>query len=88
MVGIIILDAQFCVIWTNESLRCYFGLKAADIHGRDKRELIRSKIRHIMMLGDEFEQRVLETYSHNSYVESFSCRVVAGPGREQRWLRH
>lgn len=87
-IGMFILDANFQVVWTNEALRRYFGLKAADVHGKDKRELIRCQIRHIMQRGEEFERRVLETYANNSYVERFECCVEAGPGRERRWLRH
>jgi len=87
-IGIFILDANFRVVWTNEALRRYFGLKADDVHGKDKRKLIRNRIRHIMVWGEEFERRILETYAHNSHVERFECCVKSGPGRERRWLRH
>ena len=87
-VGIFILDGDFRVVWTNEALRNYFGLEATEIHGRDKRELIHTRIRDIMVDGEEFERRVLDTYANNSYVERFECCVAARPGREERWLRH
>ena len=87
-VGICLLDTDFRVVWTNEALRMYFGPMAEDIHGHDKRELIRTRFRSIISAGDEFERRVLGTYADNTYVESFDFCITEGPGRDRRWLRH
>ena len=87
-VGIFILDADFQVIWVNESLLEYFGLERHSIVGRDKRTLIRQGIREIFEESAEFESRVLATYDNNSYIENFQCHVLPRHHREERWLEH
>ncbi len=87
-IGIFVLDADFRVVWVNDSLGCYFGLEPAQVIGRDKRDLIRDRIRNHFEDPDYFQQRVLATYEDNTYIEHFQCHVLPAPGREERWLEH
>ena len=87
-VGTFILDSDFRVGWVSEAITEYFGVPRADLVGADKAETIRAEIKHIFADSDRFADTVLASYEDNSYVESFTCHVTAGEGREERWLRH
>jgi PAS domain S-box-containing protein len=87
-VGIFILDADFKVVWVNQSLERFFGIHRGDIIRKDKRELIRREIKGIFADPEDFAARVLATYDDNTYVENFECHVLPAGGREERWLEH
>ncbi len=87
-VGIFILDSQFRVVWINRALERYFGLRREEVIGRDKRELIRTRIKDIFADPDGFAEKVLSSYDNDTYVQHFECHVLPGPGREERWLNH
>ena len=87
-IGTFILDAEFSVVWINDGIESYFGVDRDEIIGRDKRELIDGRIKHIFEDPDEFATRVTGTYDDNSYVEEFECHVLPTEGREERWLEH
>jgi PAS domain S-box-containing protein len=87
-VGVFILDKEFRVVWINKALESYFGLKRDEVIMKNKRQLIKDKIRHIFKDGDKFKERVLKTYDDNTYVENFVCHILPGDGREERWLEH
>jgi PAS domain S-box-containing protein len=88
VVGILLLDADFRVVWVNHALETYFGLCRDAVIGRDKAALIRERIRHTFEDPEEFERRVLATYADNTYIEHFECHVLPADGREERWLEH
>jgi len=46
-VGIFILDRAFRVVWINHAAELYFGIKREKIIGRDKKQLIKRKIKFI-----------------------------------------
>ena len=87
-VGIIVLDAQFRVEWVNKSLERFLGMSREELVGRDKRQLIDARIKHFFEAPEVFADSILKTYAQNDYVLSFDCRVLAGEGREERWLEH
>ncbi len=87
-VGIFILDSDFKVVWINRALERYFGLRRQEIIGKDKRELIRTRIKDIFEDPAGFADKVLSAYDDNTYIENFECHVLPGPGREDRWLEH
>ncbi len=87
-VGIFILDSDFKVVWVNQALELHFGLQREEVVGRDKRQLILKKIKHIFEDPDSFMGKVLATYDDNTYVENFECHVLSGDKREDRWLEH
>ncbi|ADI75085.1 multi-sensor signal transduction histidine kinase (plasmid) [Methanohalobium evestigatum Z-7303] len=87
-VGIFILDSCFHVVWINEPMEDYFGIDREDIIGKDKRQLVEDKLKHIFEDSDEFANRLLATYDDNSYIENFECHVLPDSNREERWLEH
>jgi len=87
-VGIFVLDSDFRVVWLNRTLEIYLGIDRESAIGRDKRTLIRSRIRNIFEKPDEFEERVLDTYDDNTYIQHFQCRVVGEGSRKPRTLQH
>jgi len=87
-VGIFILDSNFQVVWVNRTVENYFGLRREDVLGKDKRDLIRLKIKNFFKEPEEFAKKVLTTYENNTYIENFECYVVPDKGRKARWLEH
>ena len=87
-VGIFILDSDFQVVWVNESLERYFGLRREDVIGKDKRQLIRERIKGNFADPEGFEEKVIATYGNNTYVENFECHVLPDGKRKERWLEH
>ncbi|MFN8456038.1 MAG: PAS domain S-box protein [Anaerolineae bacterium] len=87
-VGIFILDADFRIVWVNRAMEHYFGLNRAEIIGQDKRRLIHQKIKKIVKTPESFAERVLATYDHNTYIETFECQVVPGCACGEHWLEH
>ncbi len=87
-VGIFILDGDFKIVWINHSLERYFGLRSEEVIGKDKRDLVRGRIKNIFEDKETFVQRVLATYDNNTYIENFECHVLPDGEREERWLEH
>jgi two-component system cell cycle sensor histidine kinase/response regulator CckA len=87
-VGLFILDAEFRVVWINEAMERYFGIRRADVIGRDKRRLIQERIKHLFENPEEFAAKVLQTYERNGEEASFDFHVPAGDDRKERWLEH
>ena len=87
-VGIFILDDEFKVVWINNSTEKYFGLKREDAIGKDKRQLIRDRIKDIFEDPETFKQKVFATYDDNTYIENFECHVLPGEERKEYWLEH
>ena len=87
-VGLFILDAEFRIVWLNQAIERYFGLRREDQIGRDKRQLIRERIRSIFDDPKTFSDKVLATYDNNTYTENFECHVLPDGERKDRWLEH
>ncbi len=86
--GIFILDADFKVVWINKATERFFGLRREEVIGKDKRGLVKERMKHIFDNPRRFADKVLAAYEDNTYIESFECHVLPGPGREERWLEH
>lgn len=87
-VGTFILSSDFHIVWANRAVAKFFGLDRDGILGSDKRALIRQRIADVVQDAERFSSTVLAAYDDNTYAESFECRVLAGEGREERWLAH
>jgi len=87
-VGVFILDAEFRIVWINRAMQSYYGIRRERVTGADKKRLIESHIKYIFEDPEDFSHRVLATYENNSATANFICHVLAGPGREERWLEH
>jgi PAS domain S-box-containing protein len=87
-VGVFVLDERFEVAWANGAVERYFGVGRERLLGRDKRELVESRVAPTVEDGESFAETVLATYEDNTYAERFECRVTAGDGRQERWLEH
>ncbi len=86
--GIIILDKDFKIIWVNKAICEFFGVDREDLLGKDKRKIIKEKIKYVFSDPWLFEKTVLKTYENNTYVESFLCHVLSGKNRKERFLIH
>lgn len=86
VVGVLILDEDFKIVWINKVLEQYFGLNREKIIGKDNRQIIRSKIKDIFDDQEDFVEKVFATYDDNTYLKSFECHVLPEGEREERWL--
>ena len=66
----------------------YFGIRRDELVGKDKRQLIRQRIKDTFEDPEGFAGKVLATYDDNTYVENFECHVLPTGEREERWLEH
>ncbi|TAJ10509.1 MAG: PAS domain S-box protein [Nitrospirae bacterium] len=87
-VGLFILDASFRVVWINEAMERYFGIRRADVIGQDKRRLIQERIKSLFDQPDDFAARILQAYKRNNGELRFECHMPGADGREERWLEH
>ncbi|MEB3884916.1 PAS domain S-box protein [Lyngbya sp. CCY1209] len=87
-VGIFILDADFRIVWINRAIERFFGLQRSEAIGKDKRQLVRDRIRFIFADPDRFAATVLATYDNNTYIEQFECHILPDGDRAERWLEH
>ncbi len=88
MVGVIILDRSFKVVWCNESTEVYFGIEREDILGHDKRHLIDDRLKCIFADPEDYARRLLDAYTRQDFTDHFECHVLPGPRRDDRWLEH
>jgi signal transduction histidine kinase len=87
-VGIFILDDTFDVAWVNQATLRYFGIEREETVGRDGRQLVSDRLKHILVEPEAFADRVVATYADNATAEEFECQVEPGPNREGRHLLH
>ena len=87
-VGIFVLGPDFTVEWANGSIEEYFGVSRDRTVGEDKRDLLHSEIKGVVEDSESFADRLLATYENNTYAAEFTCHVLPGEGRQERWLLH
>ena len=87
-VGLFILDADFKIVWINQAIETFFGLKRDQVIGKDKRNLILTQISGVFENPQDFIDKVISTYDDNTYVERFECHVLGDGKRQNRWLEH
>jgi PAS domain S-box-containing protein len=88
VVGVLILDANYQVVWMNEAIGTYFGLDGAQLLGHDMRDLVERKVKCILQGQEEYASRILGSYRDNTYEQRFECRVLPEGKREERWLEY
>ncbi|NDJ84708.1 MAG: response regulator [Chloroflexi bacterium] len=88
MVAVIILDADFTVVWCNEATENYFGIEREALLGHDKRKVVQNEVKYIFADPEGFAARLLKAYEANSFTEHFECHVVPQDNRAERWLEH
>ena len=85
-VGISILDAEFKVVWVNQALEDYFGLRKHELIGQDSRQLIREQIQDVVEYPQSFAEKILTSFEKNTAIERFGCHVLPDGHRQERWL--
>jgi len=88
MVAVIILNADFEVVWCNEATEIYFGFERENILGRDKRHLIDEELKCVFADPDDYMQRLFKAYDESSFSDRFECYVLPEDERDERWLEH
>ncbi len=88
LVALFILDASYRIVWTNQAAERYFGIPRARMIGRDKRELVRTEIRHMLEDPASFTVHLLGSYRGREPSQRLECHILPGENREDRWLEH
>ena len=87
-VGICILDKDFRIVWVNQALERFLGLRRDEVIGVKNRQLICERIKDIFEDPESFAEKVIATYGNNTYIEKFECHIVPKGERKERWLEH
>ena len=86
-VGAVVLDPGFRVLWVSRTFERFFGLEGEELLGRDMRQLMRSRLRHVLADSDQVAE-ALHGCAEESHPRRFECHIVAGDRRRERWLEH
>ena len=57
--AIFILNSDFEVVWINNETERFFGLQKPDVILKDKRKLVKNKLKYILNKPELFEQKIL-----------------------------
>ncbi|MEK6256110.1 MAG: EAL domain-containing protein [Chloroflexota bacterium] len=87
-VGIILLDSALKVVWINKALENYFGLNSEKFIGKDKRILISKELKNYFEDAEVYSDKVLNSYSNNTYLENLIGHILEENEREERWLEY
>ena len=87
-IGIFILDKNFKIVWINSATELFFNINRNDVIGKDKKQIIESKIKNNFENPEFFKKKVFATYDDNTYTENFECHVLSNKTRKDRWLYH
>ncbi|RLC24006.1 MAG: hypothetical protein DRH56_07035 [Deltaproteobacteria bacterium] len=85
-VGVMVLSADFRMVWMNQTAGRYLGLKKEDVLGKDMRTLVREHLADVFEDPGGVSERVLAALRGHTYLQNFECRVVPGAHRRERWL--
>ncbi|MFC7236479.1 response regulator [Halosegnis marinus] len=83
-VGTFVLDADGRVAWANRAVADYFGLERDALVGREQADVVRGSLAPAIEDGEGMAARLLGEEG----IEKFECHVLAGEGREERWLQY
>jgi len=81
-IGIFVLDPSLRVVLVNSKAENLFGIRREEVLGRDKRELIREKIKYLFSEPHSFEASVLSIYQKMDSTEGLLCSMV----NKNMWL--
>ncbi len=84
--GIIILDQNRHVVWTNQAWERFFGLRRRDVLGDDIRALIGDRATEIFANPEAVAPNSHADDDAPPCEEPIECHVRPGDGREERWL--
>lgn len=83
--GISILDALGHVVWVNQAVEHYFGLKRNEIVGRDYTRLIEDRLKHMVEDSEGWAAEMLAVWDRDDVVGT-ECHIFPGAARQERWL--
>lgn len=85
-VGICILDDQFRIIWENKAASKMWNFSQNPIIGTDIRELLQNYRTDHIENGEEFVDRVLESYASAKYLEDVEIHFHENGNSNERWI--
>lgn len=87
-VGIMILDSQFKIIWTNAAAATYLSFDRDEAQGNDRRQMVGEYIKYLFEYPDEFEDKSLSACNDDAHIERFECHILPSVERPERWLEY
>jgi PAS domain-containing protein len=87
-IGLVVLDARFRVVWSNDAFSRYVGMTSEELIDRDMRTLVRERLRHVFAESDHFAEQVISSYDTNHYIKRLECHVLPEGARAGRRLEH
>ncbi|MCD4692478.1 MAG: PAS domain S-box protein [Calditrichales bacterium] len=87
-VGIFVLNSGFKIVWANQAVESFFGLKRENLIGKNKRDLICTGMKNILEDSSTFAEKAAAGYNKKTGAKKIECHVLPGENREERWLAY
>jgi PAS domain S-box-containing protein len=87
-VGVLVLDPDFGVASVNAASERFFGLRRAELLGKDHRQLIGERLQFLFEDPQGFSERVLSAYKDEACIEGLRCHVLPSGNRQARLLEY
>lgn len=86
-IGILITDRNSRIVWINESLESYFGIKGEEVIGKTRDALFRDNIFSMVEKPQEVE-KIFIAPGTQEMAKRMDIHVLPDEGREERWLEY
>lgn len=87
-VGIFILGANYQVVWLNNAIEHYFGLKREEVIGKDKRKLLEEKMGPLVENAERYQDLLITAYKAQTELDKIECHILGNDKVSERWLEH
>ncbi len=77
------LDPGFRILWVSRTFERYFGIAHGELIGHDLRRLLASRLSSLFAEPETVNAALVRA---DGTDQPFECRVLAGNGRQERWL--
>lgn len=87
-VGLFILDSDFQIVWLNQAMESFFGLRRENVVGMGLREVMSRYLPGRMEDARTFIDRVTASHAAGTHLERYECRIPGQGGMPERWLEY
>jgi PAS domain S-box-containing protein len=87
-IGVFVLAPDFRVAWCNAAAERFFGLRRAELFGKDHRQLIGERLQFLFEDPQGFAEPVLRACEDKACIEGLRCHVLPSGNRQARSLEY
>ena len=87
-IGIFILDSNFNVVWINQAIENYFGIKREEVAGINRRKLIKKGVQYISVPPNSFTMKTCTEEINDFPSENLICHILPSNKRRECWLEY